>query len=70
MKHSFRGQFKEGLIWEMIQIKVFTYIPDLALSNKHLKVIIRFLEFEILNEKVEVLLNKNQIKPQLSQKIS
>ena len=68
MKHSFRGQFKEGLKWEMFQIKVFTYIPDLALS--YLKVIIRFLEFEILNEKVEVLLNKNQIKPQLSQKIS
>ena len=51
MKHSFRGQFKEGLKWEMIQIKVFTYIPDLVLSNKYLEVIIRCLKFEILNEK-------------------
>ena len=36
-------------------IKIFTYSPDLALSNKYLEMIIRSLEAKIFNEKVEVL---------------
>ena len=32
---------------------------DFALSNEYFKVIIRFLELEILNAKVEVLFEKN-----------
>ena len=39
----------------MRQIKIFTYSPKLALSNKYLKVIITFLESKILNEKEKIL---------------
>ena len=39
----------------MKQIKIFTYRLDLALLNKYLEVIKKFLEPKVLNEKVEVL---------------
>ena len=35
--------------------RIFTYILNLALSNKYLKVIVQCLKPKILNEKVEVL---------------
>ena len=42
----------------MKQINIFTYSSDLALSNKYLKVIIKFLNPKIFNEKAEVLFNE------------
>ena len=57
----------------MHQINSIGYIPDLALSNKYLEVIIQCLEPKIFNEKFEVLLykiKKNWIKNQLSYLIS
>ena len=46
----------------MNQIKLFTYSPDLALSNEYFKAIIQPLEPKILNEKVEVLFDFFNIK--------
>ena len=57
----------------MRQIKIFTYSPDLVLSNKYLEAILQCLEPKILDEKVEVSfskIKKNRIKPQLSHLIS
>ena len=39
----------------MRQIKIFTYSPDLVLSNSFLEAIKKCLEPKILNEKVKVL---------------
>ena len=39
----------------MRQTKIFSYSPDLALSNKYLEVILECQEPKIFNEKVEVL---------------
>ena len=42
----------------MKQIKLITQSIDFALSNEHFEVFIQCLEPQILNEKVEVLLDK------------
>ena len=47
MKQPFQGQMK--------QIKMLTYSMDLALFNKYLQVIIRYLASKIYSEKFEVL---------------
>ena len=39
----------------MIVNKIFAYYLDFALSNEYFKVILRYLELEIFNEKVHVL---------------
>ena len=39
----------------MKQIKILTYILDIFLSNKYLKIIINLQEPKIFNEKVDVL---------------
>ena len=38
----------------MRQIKIFTYSPDVVLSNKYFEVNIQYLETMILNDKVKV----------------
>ena len=50
----------------MKQIKIFTYSPDFALSNKYFKAIIQSLKPKILNEKVEVLFDFFNIKNKTS----
>ena len=39
----------------MMQIKIFTYSPDLSLSHKYFKVVLQYLRPKIFNEKVKVL---------------
>ena len=47
----FSGSIYGRTKWDMRQIKIFTYSPALALSNKYLEAIIQSLEPKIFSER-------------------
>ena len=70
IKRRIKWEYKKGR--KRRQIKVLTFGPDFAQSNKYLEAIIQCLKLKILNENVKNLFYKikNRIKSFLSNLIS